>query len=77
MSQDPCAYVNILTDMLNNMYAYRYEALVLHASDKKLISDINTIVDNLSVLMDLIHMTITWTISLRLERAVKMSRVCL
>lgn len=67
MSQNPYAYVNALTDVLKNMRACRYEASVLYASDKKLIFDINTIVDNLSMLIEQSHTTITLAISLRPE----------
>lgn len=67
MSQNPYAYVNVLTDALKNMRACRYEASVLYASDKKLIFDINTIVDDLGMLVEQIHTTITLVTSLRPE----------
>lgn len=59
MSQSPYAYVNALTEALKNMRDCRYEASVLYASDKKLIFDIKTIVDDLGMLIEQIHMTIT------------------
>ena len=67
MSQNPYAYVSALTDVLKNMRACRYEASVLYASDKKLIFDINTIVDDLGMLVEQIHTTITLVPSLRSE----------
>lgn len=65
MSQNPYAYVSALTDVLKNMRACRYEASVLYASDKKLIFDINTIVDDLGMLVEQIHTTIALATSLR------------
>lgn len=59
MSQNPYAHVNALTETLKNMRDGRYEASVLYASDKKLIFDIKTIVDDLGMLIEQIHMTIT------------------
>ena len=67
MSQNPYAYVNALTDVLKNMRACRYEASVLYASDKKLIFDINTIVDDLGMLIEQSRTTITLAISFRPE----------
>lgn len=56
MTQNPYAYVNTLTDVLKNMRACRYEVSVLYASDKKLVFDINTIVDDLGMLIEQLHM---------------------
>lgn len=67
LSQNPYAYVNALTDVLKNMRACRYEVSVLYASDKKLIFDINTIVDDLGMLIEQIHTTITLVTSLQPE----------
>ena len=67
MSQNPYAYVSALTDVLKNMRACRYEASVLYASDKKLIFDINTIVDDLGMLVEQIHTTIALATSLRTD----------
>ena len=67
MSQNSYAYVSALTDVLKNMRACRYEASVLYASDKKLIFDINTIVDDLGMLVEQVHKTITLVTSLRPE----------
>ena len=67
MGQNPYAYVNALTDMLKNMRACQYEASVLYASDKKLIFDINTVVDDLGMLIEQIHATITMVTALRPE----------
>ena len=67
MSKDPYAYVNALRDVLKNMRACQYEASVLYASDKKLIFDINTIVDDLGMLIEQIHTTISVVTSLRPE----------
>lgn len=67
LSQNPYAYVNALAEVLKNMRACRYEASVLYASDKKLIFDINTIVEDLGMLIEQIHTTITLVTSLRPE----------
>lgn len=49
------------------MRACRYEASVLYVSDKKLVFDINTIVDDLGMLIEQIHTTIALVTSLRTE----------
>ena len=67
MSHNPYSYVNALTDVMKNMRACRYEASVLYASDKKLIFDINMIVDDLGILIEQLHTTITLVTSLRPE----------
>ena len=67
MTQNPYAYVNTLTDVLKNMRACRYEVSVLYASDKKLVFDINTIVDDLGMLIEQLHTTVALATSLRPE----------
>lgn len=67
MNPNPYTYVNALADVLKSMRACRYEASVLYASDKKLIFNINTIVDDLEMLIDQIYTTITLVISIRPE----------
>lgn len=67
LSKDPFAYVNDLGELLKNMRICRYEAQVLYASDKKLIFDINTIVENLSMLLEQFYTIIGKMESLRPE----------
>lgn len=67
LSQNPYSFVNALTEALKHMRACRYEASVLYASDKKLIFDINIIVEDLGMLIEQIHATITLITSLQPE----------
>lgn len=67
LSRDPYSYVNTLQELLKNMRACRYEAHVLYSSDKKLIFDIDTIVENLGILLEQIHTTISMLTYLRPE----------
>lgn len=67
LSRDPYSYVNALQELLKNMRVCRYEAHVLYSSDKKLIYDIDMIVENLGMLLEQIHTTVIIFVNLRTE----------
>lgn len=67
LNQKPYAYAEALKHTLRDMRACQYEVSVLYASDKKLIFDVNAIVDNLDVLIGQMNATISSAMSLQPE----------
>lgn len=65
LNNNPYSYVNELTKLLRDMRACRYEAHVLYASDKKMIFDIDTIVEDLGMFYEQFNETIAMMVSLR------------